>query len=265
MGTVQRAPVTGVVLLVALLTVVQGAVGLGAVGWTAGLVAATTGGALLAVGLHRTGTTRFGPANVVTLVRATLGQAVAALVAASFVGLDQRALLVGERRAMVDVLAHAGAPDYGLALDLVDGRVARRTGSVTALGARFDMETDAFLILVLSIAAGPVVGWWVLAIGLARYALLLAEGVWPWLQVPVRRRYWRKVVAGVQGVTLAFVVSGLVPTLVASALLLGALGLLAESFGRDVVWLSRRHHALTSYRRASAVPPVVQLARTTGG
>ena len=252
MGTVQRAPVTGVVLLVALLTVVQGAVGLGAVGWTAGLVAATTGGALLAVGLHRTGTTRFGPANVVTLVRATLGQAVAALVAASFVGLDQRALLV--------TLAAVA-----LALDLVDGRVARRTGSVTALGARFDMETDAFLILVLSIAAGPVVGWWVLAIGLARYALLLAEGVWPWLQVPVRRRYWRKVVAGVQGVTLAFVVSGLVPTLVASALLLGALGLLAESFGRDVVWLSRRHHALTSYRRASAVPPVVQLARTTGG
>jgi phosphatidylglycerophosphate synthase len=251
-GTVQRAPVTGVVLLVALLTVVQGAVGLGAVGWTAGLVAATTGGALLAVGLHRTGTTRFGPANVVTLVRATLGQAVAALVAASFVGLDQRALLV--------TLAAVA-----LALDLVDGRVARRTGSVTALGARFDMETDAFLILVLSIAAGPVVGWWVLAIGLARYALLLAEGVWPWLQVPVRRRYWRKVVAGVQGVTLAFVVSGLVPTVAASALLLGALGLLAESFGRDVVWLSRRHHALTSYRRASAVPPVVQLARTTGG
>ena len=252
MGTVQRAPVTGVILLVALLTVVQGAVGLGAVGWTAGLVAATTGAALLAVGLHRTGTTRFGPANVVTLVRATLGQAVAALVAASFVGLDQRALLV--------TLAAVA-----LALDLVDGRVARRTGSVTALGARFDMETDAFLILVLSIAAGPVVGWWVLAIGLARYALLLAEGVWPWLQVPVRRRYWRKVVAGVQGVTLAFVVSGLVPTVAASALLLGALGLLAESFGRDVVWLSRRHHALTSYRRASAVPPVGQLARTTGG
>jgi phosphatidylglycerophosphate synthase len=252
-GTVQRAPVTGLVLLVALLTVVQAVVGLGAVGWTAGLVASTTGAALLAMGLHRTGTTRFGPANVVTLVRATLGQAVAALVAASFAGLDQRALLVS-------------LAAVALALDLVDGRVARQTGSVTALGARFDMETDAFLILVLSIAAGPVVGWWVLAIGFARYALLLAEGVWPWLRVPVRRRPWRKVVAGVQGVTLALVMSGLAPTVVASALLLVALGLLAESFGRDVVWLSRRHHALTVYRRASAaVPSVVQLARTTGG
>ena len=127
------------------------------------------------------------------------------------------------------------------------------------------METDAFLILVLSIAVGPVVGWWVLAIGFARYALLLAEGVWPWLRVPVGPRPWRKVVAGVQGVTLAFVVSGLVPPLVASALLLVAMGLLAESFGRDVVWLSRRHHALTAYRRASATVPSVQLARTTGG
>jgi phosphatidylglycerophosphate synthase len=252
-GTVQRAPVTGVVLLVALLTAVQGALGLGAVGWMAGLAASTTGAALLAVSLHRTGTTRLGPANIVTLVRATLGQAVAALVAASFAGLDHRGLLVS-------------LTAVALALDLVDGRVARGTGSVTALGARFDMETDAFLILVLSLAAWPVVGWWVLAIGLARYALLLAEGVWPWLRVPVPRRQWRKVVAGVQGVTLAFVVSGLVPTVVGAALLLVALGLLAESFGRDVVWLSRRHHGMTAYRRASAaVPSVVQLARTTGG
>ena len=252
MGTVQRAPVTGVVLLVALLALVQGAVGLGAVGWTAGLAASATSAGLLAVGLHRTGTTRFGPANVVTLVRGTLGQAVAALVAASFAGLDHRTLLMS-------------LTAVALVLDLVDGRVARLTRSVTALGARFDMETDAFLILVLSVAAGPVVGWWVLGIGFARYALLLAEGVWPWLRVPVPRRQWRKVVAAVQGVTLAFVVSGLVPTVAASGLVLVALGLLAESFGSDVIWLSRRQQALTRYRRASAGPSVVQLARTTGG
>ena len=253
MGTVQRAPVTAVVLLVALLTGVEAAVGLGPVGWAVGLAASTAGAALLAVGLRRSATTRFGAANVVTLVRATLGQAVAALVAASFAGLDNRVLLIS-------------LTAVALTLDLVDGRVARRTGSVTALGARFDMETDAFLILVLSVAAGPVVGWWVLAIGLARYALLLAEGVWPWLRVPVPRRHWRKVVAGVQGVTLAFVVSGLVPIVAASALVLVALGLLAESFGRDVVWLSRRRRALTAYQRAVvAIPSIVPLARTTGG
>jgi phosphatidylglycerophosphate synthase len=252
-GTVQRAPVTGVVLTVVLLTVLQGAVGLDAIGWTIGLVASTVGAVLLAVGLHRTGTTRFGPANVVTLVRAALGQAVAALVAASFAASDHRGLLVS-------------LTAVALVLDLVDGQVARRTGSVTALGARFDMETDAFLILVLSIAAGPVVGWWVLAIGLARYALLLAERVWPWLRVPVPRRQWRKVVAAVQGVTLAVVVSGLLPSGETAALVLVALGLLVESFGRDVVWLSRRHLGLTAYQRALApVPSVVPLARTTGG
>ena len=44
-----------------------------------------------------------------------------------------------------------------LALDGVDGQVARRTGTASELGARFDMEVDAFLILVLSVAAGRVV------------------------------------------------------------------------------------------------------------
>ena len=39
-----------------------------------------------------------------------------------------------------------------LALDGVDGQVARRTRTVSALGARFDMEVDAFLVLVLSVA-----------------------------------------------------------------------------------------------------------------
>ena len=139
--------------------------------------------------------------------------------AASFVGVDHQALLLG-----LTALA--------LALDAIDGHVARRTLSVTPLGARFDMEADAFLILVLSVAAAPMVGWWVLAIGFARYALLLAEraGRGYGCRPP---RYWRKVVAAVQGVTLAVVVTGLLPTVEAVAFLLVALGLLAESFGRD--------------------------------
>lgn len=255
MRTVQRAPVTGVVLLVAVLTMVQATVGLGALGWTVGLLASVTAAGLLAVALHRAETTRFGPGNVVTLVRATLGQTVAALVAASFVGVDHRGLLVG-----LAALA--------LALDAVDGQVARRTRSVTPLGARFDMEADAFLILVLSVAVGPVVGWWVLAIGFARYALLLAERGWLWLRAPVPPRYWRKVVAAVQGVTLAVVVTGLLPTVEAVALLLVALGLLAESFGRDIAWLGRRRAART--RRLVARPPsamvptAVHVPRTSG-
>ena len=134
--------------------------------------------------------------------------------------------------------------------------MARRTQSVTPLGARFDMEADAFLILALSVAAGPVVGWWVLAIGFARYALLLAERVWRWLRVPVPPRYWRKVVAAIQGVSLAVVVSGLLPTAESIALLFAALVLLAESFGQDIVWLTgeRRRTAGPSRQRRRRRP-----------
>ena len=52
-----------------------------------------------------------------------------------------------------------------LILDGVDGKVARRTGTSTALGARFDMEVDAFLILVLSVYVSMALGPWVLLIG----------------------------------------------------------------------------------------------------
>lgn len=240
---------SGVVLVVALLGAAEATVGLGALGWAVGLGAATSAAVLLARALQRTATTRFGPANVVTLVRASIGQVVAALVAASFTGTDHRTVLVA-------------LAAIALLLDAVDGQVARRTGSVTALGARFDMETDAFLILVLSVAAAPTVGWWVLTIGTARYALLGAEQLWPWLRTPVPRRYWRKVVAAVQGVTLAVVVSGVLGPSVAVTLVVMALLLLAESFGRDVLWLARRRH-----RGARVLAPAVLplAARSAGG
>ncbi|WP_309504662.1 MULTISPECIES: CDP-alcohol phosphatidyltransferase family protein [Nocardioides] len=136
----------------------------------------------------------------------------------------------------------------GLALDWVDGQVARRTGTASRFGARFDMETDAFLIAVLSGYAAAAYGWWVLLIGAARYLLWLAERVAPWLRRPVPPRYWRKVVAAVQGIVLAVALSGLVPRAVASAALVVALALLAESFGRDVWWLWRcRTEPATAY------------------
>ncbi len=166
------------------------------------------------------------PADLVTAVRAALALVVAAL------GPDGAGLVLV-------VVA--------LALDWVDGRVARRTGTASAFGARFDMETDAFLIAVLSAYAAPAYGWWVLAIGGARYALWLAERVLPWLRRPVPPRYWRKVVAAVQGVVLAAAGSGLLPYPLAEALLVVALALLAESFGRDVWWLWRTRTAGRPY------------------
>ena len=111
-----------------------------------------------------------GPADRVTLARATLVGGVTALVADSFAA-------AGPGRACWSPLAAVA-----LVLDAVDGWVARRTGTVSALGARFDMEVDAFLILVLSAYVADSLGGWVLAIGLMRYAFVAAGWVLPWLR-----------------------------------------------------------------------------------
>ena len=172
------------------------------------------------------------PANVITFARAVLAVSVA-IIGPTGPGL---ALVV-----------------VALALDWVDGQVARRTGTASAFGARFDMETDAFLILVLSVYTAPDLGWWVLLIGAARYLLWLAERGLPWLRRPVPPRYWRKVVAAVQGVVLAVAVSGLLPPALDQALLLGALALLVESFGRDVWWLWRTRTSDLPYPEGGVV------------
>ena len=87
------------------------------------------------------------PASWVTLARATLAVGVAALAADSLTNGTPVALLV--------TLAAVA-----LGLDLVDGWVARRTGMETELGARFDGEVDAFLILALSVYVAPMYGAW---------------------------------------------------------------------------------------------------------
>ena len=117
--------------------------------------------------------------------------------------------------------------------------MARRTGTATPLGARIDGETDAFLILMLSIAVSQDYGGWVLIIGAARYALLLAGWLIPWLAAPLPPRYWGKVVAAVTGIVLIVAASGLVDRRTGMIAVAAALLLLAESFGRNVIWLYR--------------------------
>ena len=50
-----------------------------------------------------------------------------------------------------------------------------------------------------------------LAIGLARYALLAAGRLLPWLRRPLPPRYWCKVVAAVQGIVLTVAAAGVLP------------------------------------------------------
>lgn len=174
-------------------------------------------------GLRRTAAIGLGPANWVTVARAVLVGVVTGLVAQSFA-------------TDVPVAAIAAVASVALALDWVDGQVARRTHTESAVGARFDMEVDSYLILVLSVYVARTLGPWVLAIGLMRYAYVVAGWVLPWLRRTVPPRYWRKVVAATQGVVLTCAASGLFPGWLTATALVVALAMLIESFGRDVLW-----------------------------
>jgi hypothetical protein len=57
------------------------------------------------------------------------------------------------------------------------------------------------------------------------------------MRAPLPPRYWRKVVAATQGIVLTTAAAAVLPLRVNQAILVGALLLLAESFGRDVWWL----------------------------
>jgi hypothetical protein len=88
--------------------------------------------------------------------------------------------------------------------------------------------------MVLSVYVARESGWWVLAIGLARYAFVAAGLVLPWLRGPLPPRQWARVVAAIVGVVLTVAAAAILPDAATTAMLLVALGLLAESFGRSV-------------------------------
>ncbi|HSO64973.1 MAG TPA: CDP-alcohol phosphatidyltransferase family protein, partial [Ornithinibacter sp.] len=227
---VRASAVVGLAGLVVLLVILSATTGLGGAGWVVGLGCGAALAGVLVRGLARAGRDTLGPADLVTLGRALLACGVAALTAESLLGHDVTpALLVLTVPALV--------------LDAVDGRVARRTGTVTAFGGRFDGEVDAFLILVLSVAVAPSTGWWVLAAGLARYAFAVAGWALPWMRGRLEFRYWRKVVTATVGVVLTVAVADVLPRWLTVVAVVVALALLAESFGRDVWWLWRHRPA----------------------
>ncbi|MGX1315784.1 phosphatidylglycerophosphate synthase [Streptomyces calvus] len=231
---VQQETAVGAGVQILLLALLGTAIGMGPAGWLTGLAFAIATWAVLSRALHRSRLRSFGAANRVTLGRATLVGGVTALVADSFHGSPPVSLFVG-------------LTAVALVLDGVDGKVARRTGTATPLGARFDMEVDAFLILVLSVYVSTAMGPWVLLIGGMRYVFVAAARVWPWLTAPLPPSTARKTVAALQGVLLLLAGAALLPHTVNVGVVLLALALLVWSFGRDVLWLCR-----TS--RATAVP-----------
>lgn len=193
----------------------------------ASAIAAATLAVIVRVAGHHHPHARFGAANGVTTLRVGL----VALVAA---------LIVVETGAAGLWLAVALA-SIGAGLDGVDGWLARRTGLASEFGARFDMETDALLILALSVLVWrhDKAGAWVLACGLMRYGFVAAGWVLPWLGRPLRSTIRGKTVAVVQIVGLSAALAPIVPAPSSAIVAAATLAALVWSFAVDIVWLAK--------------------------
>jgi phosphatidylglycerophosphate synthase len=199
----------------------------GVVVMRAAAFAAVGGISLIWLSLRHQRASAFGAANSVTLVRAALTVLLVALLGAA------------PTPALGWVLVGLGTA--GVALDGVDGALARRRNEASSFGARFDMETDALLILVLAALvwqhgkAGP----WILAAGLMRYAFGAASWGLPRLGagLPPSRR--RQAVCVVQIVSLLGALAPMVVPPWSASLALAGLAALVWSFALDVVWLAR--------------------------
>ncbi|MBA4267430.1 MAG: CDP-alcohol phosphatidyltransferase [Comamonadaceae bacterium] len=181
---------------------------------------------------------RFGPANRVTLIRLGMVALIAALIGEA---LPAAPLDSAPSAAWALVIVAT----LTALLDAVDGHLARRSGLASAFGARFDMETDAFFVLVLCalvVQAGQA-GAWVLASGLMRYAFVGAARVWPWLSGPLQPSKRRQTVCVVQITTLIVCLGPIISPPVATTLAAVSLAMLAASFAIDVRALAR--HRLT--------------------
>jgi phosphatidylglycerophosphate synthase len=175
---------------------------------------------------------RFGSANILTSIRLAL---VALMTAA-----------VGEPHTPALAWAATAVALVASALDGADGWLARHSGLVSRFGARFDMETDALLIMALAVLAWrwERAGAWVLACGLMRYVFVASAWAWPWLSNPLPPSFRRKAVCVVQIVGLAIIVAPVMTPPLGVALAAATLAMLTWSFAVDVAWLYARRQTL---------------------
>jgi phosphatidylglycerophosphate synthase len=171
---------------------------------------------------------QFGPANQVTTLRAALVSVVAGLIG------EPETPEVGTVAAAVAMAATL--------LDGFDGWLARRSRMTSAFGARFDMEVDALLILVLSILAWRhgKAGPWVLLSGLLRYVFIAAGWIASWFRAALPPSRRRQAVCVVQVVSLLIVMAPVIQQPLSMWIAAVSLGTLAWSFAVDIAWLWRR-------------------------
>lgn len=171
---------------------------------------------------------RFGTANRVTLLRAGI-----AALAAGLLGRPEWP--PGLAWSLTALAGNA------MILDGVDGWLARRGGWQSPFGARFDLEVDAFFILILAalVYQADKTGAWVLLSGALRYGFVALGYLLPWLRQPLPPRRRRQTLCVIQTAVLALC---LIPPLAppwTTLLAASALGLLMLSFTVDTVWLAR--------------------------
>lgn len=133
-----------------------------------------------------------------------------------------------------------GIATAAAALDAVDGPLARRSGRASPFGARFDMETDAFLVLTLSVLVWRFgkAGAWILAAGVLRYLFVAASWPWPWMAAPLPPSRRRQAVCVVQIVSLIVALVPVVPRPLSDAVAGAGLAALVWSFWLDTRWLA---------------------------
>lgn len=168
---------------------------------------------------------RFGSANQVTLARAAL-----VVLLLAFIG----------PAVAPQPIAFAIAGGAAL-LDLLDGRLARASGITSRYGARFDMETDALLILTLAMLLwrNGTVGAWVLVSGALRYAFIAATTLVPRLRGSLAPSRRRQAIAVVQVVALLIAFAPFVPRPVGVVSAAAGLATLLVSFSIDTIALWR--------------------------
>ncbi len=175
----------------------------------------------------------FGAANLVTLLRL--------LLTSLFSGFAVEMLFNPASPADEALWAAFFLALAAVSLDGVDGFLARRLSISSDFGSRFDMETDAFLILMLSLAVFALnkAGAWVLLGGLMRYIFVLAGWFWPAIARPLPPSMRRKVICVVQTGGLILPLAPTIDPPTGALIAFAAFLLLLYSFAADALWSVR--------------------------
>ena len=196
-------------------------------GKAAALFAAMTAIAFGSVGAHHP-YPRLGPANHVTMIRATL-----VVLITSLIGEPEIPRVAGVAAAAAAVMT---------VLDGVDGWLARRSRIVSEFGARFDVETDALLMMVMSVLVWQhgKAGAWVLLGGMMRYAFVAAGWLLPWMPRPLRPTRRAQTISVSYMVGLSVALAPVVPAPLSAVAVGATLAALSWSFAVDVRRLWRK-------------------------